>query len=190
MNFTPGGIGFESRRGRREPCHVGRSAPPGGTLLPCGSVGRAPDSGSGGRRFEPFRGCQGGVAQLVEQMAHNHRVAGSSPASATMERSFRGLGRPVVDRLTRVQISYAPPITIVFFGDSQAGTAQDFGSCIRRFESCSPIQRRQRGIPHRGRESRNRPRAPVTDRPIMKPLPRLPAIRRRRSGGGCSAAAR
>ena len=45
-----------------------------------------PDLGSGAKacRFKSCRGYYGGVEQLEARWAHNPKVAGSSPASATI----------------------------------------------------------------------------------------------------------
>ena len=53
---------------------------------------------------------QSPIAQLVEQMTVNHRVAGSSPArGATAPSSSFGLGRRIVNPVTWVQIPLGPP---------------------------------------------------------------------------------
>ena len=57
-------------------------------------LARAPDCGSGGRGFEPLLSPKREYSSVVERMAVNHRVVGSSPSiPASMEVWPSGLWR-------------------------------------------------------------------------------------------------
>ena len=50
-------------------------------------LARAPDCGSGGRGFEPLHSPKREYSSVVERMAVNHRVVGSSPSIPANKRS-------------------------------------------------------------------------------------------------------
>ena len=60
------------------------SAPPScASMLRVAQVDRAPDRGSGGRRFKPAHAPHGTLAQLVERQTEDLRVSGPIPEGPT-----------------------------------------------------------------------------------------------------------
>ena len=66
---------------------------------------RAPDCGSGGRRFKPGHAPHGVLAQKVERQTEDLRIAGPIPADPTIRESARvwsnGAGYKPVDESLR-----------------------------------------------------------------------------------------
>ena len=61
------------------------SAPPScASMLRVAQVDRAPDRGSGGRRFKPAHAPHGTLAQQVERQTEDLRVSGSIPEGPTI----------------------------------------------------------------------------------------------------------
>ena len=57
-------------------------------MLRVAQLVRAPDCGSGGRRFEPAHAPHGTLAQLVERQTEDLRVSGSIPEGPTTLKAF------------------------------------------------------------------------------------------------------
>ena len=63
---------------------VGSSPSRRTNMLRVAQMVRAPDCGSGGRRFKPAHAPHGTLAQLVEQLTEDLRVSGSIPEGPTI----------------------------------------------------------------------------------------------------------
>lgn len=94
------------------------------------SVGRAPDCGSGGHRFEPgWTPQEGRIAQLVEHRVDNAVVRGSSPRAITIFYLAGAIGLRECQR--RQQFCVELP-------ERSHGAACK--AVVRRFESGTPLQ--------------------------------------------------
>ena len=68
-------------------------------MLRVAQLARAPDCGSGGRRFKPAHAPHGTLAQLVERQTEDLRVSGSIPEGPTIQKAAGIHGLEILESL-------------------------------------------------------------------------------------------